>query len=297
MAGRSFLVEVSIPEFDREAGSGALVHEWGPQMRREYPDPFPSDKFEDYLEIRGFLVPKSRKTPFHVDLRDPDADQWRELPEEVARVVIPPEQLKRTGRWVRSDGVGEADGIARITNGVPGIERFAVRTWPVTNYFLDRIPLTEVSLRVLALCSLTREYRQHYEIRDPGHTEGPLLIDTWIQQTSRLSRDQKEAREADAPMPVYEQPKSVLTDPGGTPWYPVQVVTEAVRDLSKHKRSRVDDAFLAAVRSVYRKAREDGRSTTLAVSQWHERRTGKTPGDSTVHRWIRLAKDHYGEEF
>jgi hypothetical protein len=297
MAGRSFLVEVSIPEFDREAGSGALVHEWGPDMRRAYPDPFPSDRFEDYLEVRGFLVPKSRKTPFYVDLRDPDADQWRELPEEVARVLIPPEQLKETGRWVRSDKAGEAEGFARITNGVPCIEKMNVHAPSVTNYFLDRIPLTEVSLRVLALCSLTPWQDKHYEIRDPGDTEGPLLADTWIQETSQLFRDQREAREADAPKPVREPPKPVLIDPDGTPWYPIQVVTEAARDLSKHKRSRVDDAFLAAVRSVYRKAREDGRSTTLAVAQWHERRTGKTPGNSTVHRWIRLAKDHYGEEF
>lgn len=266
-------------------------------MKREYPDPFPSANFEDYLEVRGFLVPKSRRTPFSVDLRDPDADQWRELPEEEARVRIPPEQHARTGRWIRVDGVGRAEGFAHIANGVPGIERLTVHTWPVTNYFLDRIPLTEVSLRVLALCSLTRQSEQHYEIRDPGDTEGPLLLDAWIQQSSQLLRDQEEAREADAPKPVRKPPKPALIDPDGAPWYPVQVVTEAARDLSKHKRSRVDDAFLSSVRSVYRRAREDGRSTTLAVSQWHERRTGKSPGDSTVHRWIRLAKDHYGEEF
>lgn len=198
MAGRSFLVEVSIPEFDRDAGSGTLVDEWSRDMTAMYPDPFPSPRYEDYLKVRGFLVPKSRKTPFYVDLRDPDADQWRELPEEVARVVIPPEQLKETGRWVRSDAVGSVEGFARITNGVPGIEKLAVQAWPVTNYFLDRIPLTEVSLRVLALCSLTRQDKQHYEIRDPGDTEGPLLIDTWIQETSQLLRDQREAREADA---------------------------------------------------------------------------------------------------
>lgn len=216
----------------------------------------------DYVNVRGFLVPRMAEVYFEATLLDPsDRDEWL--------------------------AVGRLKGIVVVAEGVPRVTRLNELTTrpatPITNYLLDRIPIAEISVQVLAAVSLTQWQERHYELVPEG-TEGL----EWLQEVSRVK---------DSPMPTTKPPLPVLEDADGRPWYRVRVLSETALELDKAKRPRIDRTFLAQVRQAYRQAREDGRSTTLAVARWYEQRTGKSPGDSTVHRWIRLAKDHYGEEF
>lgn len=247
------------------------------------PDPYPSRRFEDYIETRGFLVPKKRTTPFRAVLRDPNEKDGIFLPR---------------GGWIPPERVfaGDVSGRADIRSGVVRISKLEVDHPNITSHVLDRIPLGEIALRILALCSLTSEKDRHYEVVEPPEPYA-LTAQEILDFSTKVSDAATEARAIDAPQPVIGEPEPVLEGPDGRKWYRVRVVSEPSRALRNMKRTKMDEAFFAGVRAAYRKAREEGRSTTLAVSNWHQRRTGRKPAIPSVERYIRLAKKHYGEEF
>lgn len=245
------------------------------------PDPYPSRRFEDYIEVRGFLVPKKRHTPFSVDLRDPNQE---EVFNPIRNEWVPPERFL----------AGTASGEAEILNGIARILRLEVECYPVTSHTLERIPIGEISVTIAALCSLTSEKDRHYQVIEPQSPyETPEAFLRHVMEVNDLGR---EARDAE-PTPILGEPEPVLIGPDGRKWYRVQLTSEPVRALRKLKRTKMNEAFFAGVRASYLKARAEGRSTTRAVAQWHERWTGRTPATSSVDRYVRLTKKYYGEEF
>ncbi len=202
--------------------------------------------------------------------------------------------------------MGGFSGIALISNGAPSIHHFEITAdrdshqTPITSRFLERIPLTEIGLRVAARCALTRFQNAHYEV--PLVVEDPFGVGKALSRLTRalegplLGIRQMDARREDRPLPVDKPPAPVLIDAEGIPWYRVQVLEEAVRSLSKRKRPRITDHFLGDVWAAYQTAREAGEPTTEAIRELGLTRTGKVPSDPTVFRWLKAARELHGQE-
>jgi hypothetical protein len=162
----------------------------------------------------------------------------------------------------------------------------------ITSQFLERIPLTDIGLAVVARCSLTRWQEAHY-VLEPAPSAFGLFASSvsqvpWVRRLQAVDRDE--------PMPIATPPKPVLIDGDGVPWYRLQVVSDASRLLSRQKRARVTPDFLRDVWTVYRSAQEASQPTTQAVRDWADARTGRTPSNPTIFRWIKEARALYGEE-
>lgn len=199
--------------------------------------------------------------------------------------------------------LGSLEGIALVREGVASIQELKINSMhtneqggaepgpTINSYFLERIPLWDVSLAIAAKCSLTRWQDAHYVIEPMSH----YAKMTGLAFAEIVMRGM-DARRKGEPLPVRNPPKPVLIDDDGVPWYRVQVTTEPARVLSRQKRTRVTPDFLRDVWRVYGAAQDLGEPTTQAVRDWSEQRTGRVPSNPTIFRWIKSARELYGAE-
>ena len=58
----------------------------------------------------------------------------------------------------------------------------------------------------------------------------------------------------------------------------------------------MNDEFLHSVWLTYMNAKRRGERTTQAVAEWYVFNHGSVASEPSINRWIRKAKDRFGEE-
>lgn len=220
---------------------------------------------EDYVPVGEFLVPRDVEIQFEGGLSHP---------------------IKTT-----HVDVGYVRGMVSVRDGNPTltvVELTSIRRdYPINGHFAQRVPYEYICFRVTAMCSLTRSKDRHYVVVPPPR-ESDLEADFLRQILERAE---------DKPIPVRRPPRPVLQD-NDDRWYHIQV-DEPLRLLFEkrsRKRTLVSDEFLNSVWQAYMNAKERGEKTTQAVADWHAFNYGRAASTPTINRWIRQAKDRFGEE-
>lgn len=223
---------------------------------------------KDYDQLEGFLVPRNLDIQFDGHLHRPDGS-------------------------TRID-VGRASGVVSLRDRNPVINDLRListrRDHPINAHFASRVPFEAICLRVTATCSLTRWQEGHYVVVAPPS-------DNDLEAAFLLLNRRIVEREQDKPLSVRQPPVPVITGDDG-PWYRVQVAEPLQKLLYQQPRKRtlVNDEFLRWVWQTYMNAKRRGDRTTQAVAEWYVFNYGKEASEPSINRWIRQAKDRFGEE-
>lgn len=223
---------------------------------------------EDYDQLEEFLVPRSVDIQFDGRLRKM-TDSRRDI------------------------DVGSVSGVVSLRDRYPVITDLRLtstrRDHPVNAHFASRVPFEEICFRVTARCSLTRWQEGHYVVVGPPP-------DNDLEAAFLLLNRQILEREKDNIMPVRQPPVPVIKG-GDGPWYRVQVAEplEALLYRQPRRRTVVNDEFLNSVWRTYMNAKRRGERTTQAVAEWYVFNYGRAASEPSINRWIRKAKDRFGE--